>query len=223
VVAEDAAFEAVRDAKPRSSTPVAGWASWPSAFAGLAAARGAMTSRRAWSATRARGVDAQVADIQELPFDAASFDCVAANWVLHHVPDLDRGIRELARILRPGGRLVAATLGDGNMQELWDLVGAEVTAGLSFGYGNGEAALAPHFTQIDRREANGTVVSRTRQRCATSSLTTTRSPRRPRPRAGEPFGALHAPSSSPRSRDDARPGSKERKRNGEEPAAESRS
>ena len=44
------------------------------------------------------------------------------------------------------------------MQELWDLLGGEVTAGLSFGYDNGEAALAPHFTQIERREANGTVV-----------------------------------------------------------------
>jgi hypothetical protein len=44
------------------------------------------------------------------------------------------------------------------MQELWDLLEGDVTAGLSFGYGNGEAALAPHFTKIERREANGTVV-----------------------------------------------------------------
>ena len=108
--------------------------------------------------TRARGVDAREADVQALPFEDASFDCVAANWVLYHVPDLDLGVRELARVLRPGGRLVAATLGDANMQELWDLLGGEVTGGLSFGYENGEAALAPHFTQIERREANGTVV-----------------------------------------------------------------
>ena len=39
--------------------------------------------------TRARGVDAQVADVQALPFEDGSFDCVAANWVLYHVPDLD--------------------------------------------------------------------------------------------------------------------------------------
>jgi SAM-dependent methyltransferase len=108
--------------------------------------------------TRARGVDAQVADVQELPFDAGSFHCVAANWVLHHVPDLQRGVGELARVRRRGGRLVAATRGDANMQELWDLLGGEVTAGPSFGYGNGEAALATHFTQIERRDADGTVV-----------------------------------------------------------------
>ena len=43
------------------------------------------------------------------------------------------------------------------MQELWDLLGGEVTAGLSFGYENGRRA-APYFTEIERREANGTVV-----------------------------------------------------------------
>jgi SAM-dependent methyltransferase len=115
-------------------------------------------SARMVELTRARGIQASVADVQALPFEDGSFDCVAANWVLYHVPDVDLGVRELARVLRPGGRLVAATLGAANMQELWDLLGGEVTAGLSFGYENGEAALAPHFTAIERREANGTVV-----------------------------------------------------------------
>jgi SAM-dependent methyltransferase len=62
--------------------------------------------------TRARGIDAQVADIQALPFEDASFDCVGAGWVLYHVPELDQAVRELARVLRPGGRLVAGTLGE---------------------------------------------------------------------------------------------------------------
>lgn len=108
--------------------------------------------------TRARGVDARLADVQSLPFANGEFDCVAANWVLYHVPDLDLGLSELERVIRRGGRLVAATLGAANMQELWDLLGGEVTAGLSFGYDNGERALTPYFTQIERREANGTVV-----------------------------------------------------------------
>jgi hypothetical protein len=54
---------------------------------------------------------------------------------------------------------VAATIGAANMPELWEgLLGGDVTSGLSFGYENGETALSPYFTQIDRREANGTVV-----------------------------------------------------------------
>ncbi len=161
VIPEDAVFEAVREAKPArfldAGCGMGELAERVHRELGVAVAAVDISPRMV-ELTRARGVDAQVADLQELPFEAGSFDCVAANWVLHHVPDLDRGIRELARVLRPGGRLVAATLGDGNMQELWDLLGGEVTAGLSFGYGNGEAALAPHLTQIERREANGTVV-----------------------------------------------------------------
>jgi SAM-dependent methyltransferase len=108
--------------------------------------------------TRARGIDVHLADVHSLPFEDGAFDCVAANWVPYHVPDLDRGLSELERVLRRGGRLVAATLGDANMRELWDLLGGEVTAGLSFGYENGEIALTPYFTQIERREVNGTVV-----------------------------------------------------------------
>ena len=61
--------------------------------------------------TRARGIDVHLADVQSLPFADGEFDCVAANWVLYHVPDLDRGLSELERVIGRGGRLIAATLG----------------------------------------------------------------------------------------------------------------
>jgi SAM-dependent methyltransferase len=105
-----------------------------------------------------RGVDARVGDVQELPFGEAEFDCAVAAWVLYHLPDLDRGISELARVLKPGGTLVAATLGEGNMAELWEAVGDVATRGLSFGRDNGEAALRKHFPHVERRDADGTVV-----------------------------------------------------------------
>ena len=82
------------------------------------------------------------------------------------------------------------------MQELWDLLGGEVTAGLSFGYENGEAALAPHFTAIERREANGTVVfpDRGSMQSTSSRRPTTRSHLADRvPELAEPFQTrLHA-------------------------------
>jgi SAM-dependent methyltransferase len=158
---DDAVFEAVREAAPERFLDVG-------CGMGELAERvqkelGAQVvavdvSPRMVELTRARGIDVHLADVQSLPFDDGEFDCVAANWVLYHVPDLDLGVSELARVIRRGGRLVAATLGAANMQELWDLLGGEVTAGLSFGHENGENALAPYFTQIERREANGTVV-----------------------------------------------------------------
>lgn len=108
--------------------------------------------------TRARGVDARVADVQQLPFEDGDFDCAVAAWVLYHVPDVDRGIAELARVLEPGGTLVAATLGEGNLAELWEAIGDTPTHGLSFGGDNGEEALARHFAHVERRDAEGTVV-----------------------------------------------------------------
>jgi ubiquinone/menaquinone biosynthesis C-methylase UbiE len=43
------------------------------------------------------------ADLAALPFPDSSFDAVAATGVVEYVEDLDRGLRELARVLRPGG------------------------------------------------------------------------------------------------------------------------
>jgi len=47
-------------------------------------------------AATARGLVAQIADAQELPFTDASFDVAVANWVLYHVPDRARAIAEFA-------------------------------------------------------------------------------------------------------------------------------
>jgi SAM-dependent methyltransferase len=108
--------------------------------------------------SQARGIDARVGDVQDLPFTDGEFDCAVAAWVLYHLPDVDRGISELARVLAPGGTLVAATLGEGNMAELWEAVGDTATRGLSFGPDSGEEALRKEFAEIERRDAEGTVV-----------------------------------------------------------------
>jgi SAM-dependent methyltransferase len=45
-------------------------------------------------------------DARRLPFDAARFDTVVCTLVLCTVPDPARAVRELARVLRPGGQLL---------------------------------------------------------------------------------------------------------------------
>lgn len=119
------------------------------------------TSERMVNLTRERGVDARVADVQQLPFDAGSFDCVAAGWVLYHVADRKSAISECARVLRPGGRFVTATLADENMSDLWDFLGSPRERSLPFSTANGAEQLAPYFARVEAREAEGVIAFRT--------------------------------------------------------------
>jgi SAM-dependent methyltransferase len=108
---------------------------------------------------RSKGIDARVGDVEELQFDAAEFDAALAAWMLYHVSDLDRGLAELARVLRPNGVLVSVTNSVDHLQELWDLAGRASGIGkFTFRSENGEEALRRHFEHVERREAHGSVV-----------------------------------------------------------------
>jgi SAM-dependent methyltransferase len=48
-------------------------------------------------------VETEVIDAEVLPFEDQSFDLVFGHAVLHHIPALDRALREFRRVLRPGG------------------------------------------------------------------------------------------------------------------------
>ena len=107
--ARETAMAAIRDLAPSRVLEVGcGWgelAEWIQRDTGAEVVAVDLSPRMVELA-RERGVDARVADVQELPFADGEFDLVVAAWMLYHVPDLDRGLTELARVLRPGGRLV---------------------------------------------------------------------------------------------------------------------
>jgi SAM-dependent methyltransferase len=104
-----------------------------------------------------RGVDARLGDVQDLPFGDGEFDAAVAAWMLYHVPDLERGLAELARVLRPGGRLVAVTPSRFHLAELRTLVGSGPPA-LSFCRESGEVLLTRWFRNVRRQDVDGTVV-----------------------------------------------------------------
>lgn len=112
---------------------------------------------------RERGVDAQVGDVQALPFADGTFDTVVAAWMLYHVPDLDRGLAEIARVLRPGGALVAVTNSARHVEELRQLIAypPEVFETM-FNAENGEEKLRRHFAEVERLDLETEVIVRDR-------------------------------------------------------------
>jgi SAM-dependent methyltransferase len=148
---------AVVEAAPRRILEVGcGWgelAEWLARETG-AEVVAADLSPRMVELARARGVDARLADVQALPFADGEFDVAVAAWMLYHVPDLERAIAELARVLRPGGRLVAVTNSRFHLTELRELVGSGAST-LSFARETGEELLAPHFVPIRREDIDG--------------------------------------------------------------------
>jgi SAM-dependent methyltransferase len=57
-------------------------------------------------------------DAQSIPYKDDTFDAVTANHMLYHVPDRPQAIAEIKRVLKPGGRLIATTVGYGHLKEL---------------------------------------------------------------------------------------------------------
>ncbi len=97
----------------------------------------------------------QTASIDDLPFADDSFDVVVANHMLYHVPDLDKALAEVRRVLKADGRFLAATNGDNHMRELKELAfrfaGDAVPQKwpqLAFRLENGRDLLAPYFGHV---------------------------------------------------------------------------
>lgn len=113
----------------------------------------------------ARGVlDAHVGDAQELPFGSESFDTVVAAWMLYHVPSPDRALAEMARVLVPGGRLVAVTNSVRHIEELRALLGTLLPEfEKQFNAENGEEILLRHFRHVARTDAEVVAVVEDRE------------------------------------------------------------
>jgi SAM-dependent methyltransferase len=108
----------------------------------------------------------QVTDAQGIPFEAGSFDAIIANNMLYHVPDRPRALFEIHRVLRPGGRLYAATNGCDHLREIRALVSTlDPAADLSsaaaeFGLENGTEQLSLFFPHVCcHRYKDGLVVT----------------------------------------------------------------
>ena len=69
----------------------------------------------------------QLADARDLPFDDDAFDRAFSLLVLHFLPDAERAVAEMRRVVRPGGTVAAAVWdnygGQPHTRMLWDIAG----------------------------------------------------------------------------------------------------
>src|SRR5690242_6563546 len=121
---------------------------------------GMLDEARASLAESGRAFHFAEVDAQTIPYADASFDGVVANHMLYHVPDRDKALGEIRRVLKPNGTLFAATNGERHLVEFEELLRRAETpegwwrvpaATLDFSLENGGAQLARHFSAVEPR------------------------------------------------------------------------
>ena len=101
-----------------------------------------------------------VADAEKIPFKDSYFDTIIANHVLFYLNDLNLGLKEISRVLKPDGILYCSTYGKNHMKEITEIVqNFDSSINLSnhslydiFGLENGEDILSNYFSNIQRMD-----------------------------------------------------------------------
>ncbi len=100
------------------------------------------------------GIDYRVIDIQDIPYPDHAFDVVIANMMLYHVPDLQKGLREVERVLKKEGTFYCATYGEHGMMayicSLFADYPVQNHVNNQFTLQNGEAKLKSEFGDVKR-------------------------------------------------------------------------
>lgn len=95
-------------------------------------------------------------NIEEIPYEDESFDMIIANMMLYHVPDLQKGLGEVYRVLRKSGSFYCATFGENGIQQYLTRslsnYGVRIDISGNFTLQNGADILGKYFTEVDRRD-----------------------------------------------------------------------
>lgn len=98
-------------------------------------------------------------DCRHIPSEDSCFDVVIANHLLFYLEDREQVYKEILRVLKPDGRLIASTYGPKHMQEITTLVQefhpaitlADKELYEVFGLQNGAVELEQYFTKVETR------------------------------------------------------------------------
>ena len=102
------------------------------------------------------GVKFQKIDIQNIPFSDKTFDVVIANAMLYHVPNIEKALSEVQRILKPGGTFYTSTFGEKGLFKYINDCLSEIgiktsnTMNINFTLQNGKNQLEKIFSVVQR-------------------------------------------------------------------------
>ncbi|MBD5637793.1 methyltransferase domain-containing protein [Clostridium botulinum] len=64
----------------------------------------------------------KIVNAENIPFEEESFDVVIANHMLYHVPNINKALKEINRVLKSEGILFASTVGKNHMKEIREII-----------------------------------------------------------------------------------------------------
>lgn len=100
------------------------------------------------------GLSYRVVNIMDIPYETGSMDVVIANMMLYHVPDIDRALAEVRRVLKPGGIFYCATYGENSimtwLNDLFSGFDIDIKMNTAFTLQNGKRMLLRQFDAVER-------------------------------------------------------------------------
>lgn len=108
----------------------------------------------------------EVIDIEDIPYADESFDVIVARHMLYLIPDIDKALSEVKRVLKPNGKFYVSTTGMSNFQELMKLV-KDYDKNIDFdprkyadkfGVENGSAILKKYFINVTLEPFDGQIM-----------------------------------------------------------------
>lgn len=105
----------------------------------------------------------KIVDAESIPYGDEAFDVVFANHLLYHVPDMEKALSEIQRVLKPGGLFYTSTVGKNHMIEMRKLISefdSDIITTKSFkttykfNLENGTEMLSKHFSNISIKRYN---------------------------------------------------------------------
>lgn len=100
----------------------------------------------------------KIIDCENIAEEDESYDLLIGNHFLYHIQDIDRGLKEIKRVLKRGGYFFVSTIGENHLIEMDDIakefnkeVDMTVNHDKKFGLQNGESMLEKYFTVLEKK------------------------------------------------------------------------